>query len=446
MSTFAAPDEPRPESSAHTLPTPPPPSAFAGVEASADAPVASPGSVFDTPAPMSIDVAELVVPTPPALPVPPRRNSGRFIAGVAAGSLFLGLGGGVAGAAAWNAWGPDDGQTPTSLPQSQVAVLEAAQGSVAAISQAVLPSVVQIETLSGGFATSTGSGVIIRADGYILTNNHVVADADGTVRVLFSDGDKVEGKIVGTSPEYDLAVVKVDKADLVPLVLGDSGAMVVGDPVIAVGSPLGLDSTVTTGIVSALGRPVTTGEGDEISHIAAIQTDAAINPGNSGGPLINMSGEVIGINSAIAALPGATQATGAGSVGLGFAIPSDVARRVAEELIADGHADVPVIGAQLDKTYQGEGVRIASSSVLDGEGPGVVPGSPADKAGLVEGDIITRVDGQPVADPATAIVRIRSHAPGDELQLTVERDGKSEDLTLVLAALDDVNFGSPSDK
>ncbi|MCB2411292.1 trypsin-like peptidase domain-containing protein, partial [Demequina sp. TTPB684] len=227
----------------------------------------------------------------------------------------------------------------------------------------------------------TGSGLVIRGDGYILTNHHVIDGAEGTVQVLFSDGKVEEATIVGSSPAYDLAVVKVERDDLTPLVLGDSDAMVVGDPVVAVGSPLGLESTVTTGIVSAQDRPVTTGQGSESSFMAAIQTDAAINPGNSGGPLLNMSGEVIGINSAVAALPGATQATGAGSVGLGFAIPSNQARRVAEELIADGSADVPAIGAQLDTSYTGRGVRVADSSQPNVV-HGVVPGSPATRLAL----------------------------------------------------------------
>jgi putative serine protease PepD len=174
--------------------------------------------------------------------------------------------------------------------------------------------------------------------------------------------------------------------------------------------------------------------------MAAVQTDAAINPGNSGGPLLNMSGEIIGINSAIAALPGATQATGAGSVGLGFAIPSNQARRVAEELIADGSADVPAIGASLDSTYDGRGVRVVDAEQTGGI-PGVVEGSPADQAGMVGGDVILAIEGELVADPDTAIVKIRTHAPGDEVTFTLLRDGDEVDVTVTLGTLASLDYG-----
>lgn len=446
---FASPDEPRPEGDAYR-------SAVqtdeqmtnAGTVPAERAPV--PGgaphggdSVFDTPPPVTESHTEYSVPeTAPQAPrpVPPRRGVG---AAVAVTSLMLGLVGGVGGAAAWQTWGPEGSQTAqqmATLPVSTSSDTGApAAGSVAAVAQAALPSVVQIETktASGG---GTGSGLVIRSDGYILTNNHVIEGADSTVQVLFSDGQVQDAKIVGTSPEYDLAVIQVDRTDVTPLVLGDSDAMVVGDPVVAVGSPLGLESTVTTGIVSALDRPVTTGRGATPAYMAAIQTDAAINPGNSGGPLLNMKGEVIGINSAIAALPGATQATGAGSVGLGFSIPSNQARRVAEELIATGKATVPVIGVRLDSTYTGRGVRVADSSQLDGQAA-VVPDSPADKAGIDEGDIIVAINGELVADPDTAIVKIRTHAPGDEITFTLDRDGKDVDVAVTLAS-ESETFGS----
>ena len=265
---------------------------------------------------------------------------------------------------------------------------------MAAISAAVLPSVVSIEASSGEGRTSTGSGFIVREDGYIVTNNHVIDGADGHIKVLFGDGTVVDAKVVGSTTDYDLAVLKVDKTGLTPLTLGDSDAMVVGDPVIAIGSPLGLDSTVTTGIVSALHRTVTTASETSTSSafIDAIQTDAAINPGNSGGPLINSAGQVIGINSAIASLTG-SQTSQAGSVGLGFAIPSNQVRRTVEELIATGKATYPVVGVQLDPTNQGEGVLVAVE--VNGQ-PGVVPGGPADKAGIKPGDVITAIDGRTI--------------------------------------------------
>ncbi|MBC7298219.1 MAG: trypsin-like peptidase domain-containing protein [Demequina sp.] len=448
---FASPDEPRPQDDA--------PRGAVRTDAAVEHHAVSPDSRPQTPAP---DVApasgdqvfeapprnpesttEYVVPGAPARPsrpVPPRRGVG---AAIAVTSLLLGVGGGVGGAAAWQAWGPEDSASPAQVAALPVPATsdsgQPATGSVAAVAQAALPSVVQIETrsASGG---STGSGMVIRSDGYVLTNNHVVEGANGTVQVMFSDGQVEDATIVGTSADYDLAVLQVARTNITPLVLGDSDAMVVGDPVVAVGSPLGLESTVTTGIVSALDRPVTTGRGGTPAYMAAIQTDAAINPGNSGGPLLNMSGEVIGINSAIAALPGATQATGAGSVGLGFSIPSNQARRVAEELIATGKAAVPAIGAQLDSTYAGRGVRVADSTQTGGN-PGVVAGSPADKAGIVEGDIIVAIEGELVADSETAIVKIRTHAPGDEVTFTLERDGKDVDVNVTLGALGDLNYG-----
>lgn len=410
-------------------PVPPPP------------PASTPDAIFGTPAISGGPVTYSVPPVAAPMPYAPRPRK-RAVAGIAALALVLGTAGGVGGAAAFDAWGPDSSGATTLPAPVPTGDNEPQQGSVAAVAQAVMPSVVQIEATNGGAGTATGSGLIIRGDGYILTNNHVIESSDGSVSVLFSDGHVEPGTVVGGSVEYDLAVIRVERDDLTPLVLGDSEAMLVGDPVIAIGSPLGLDSTVTTGIVSAVDRPVTTGESEEsVAYIAAIQTDAAINPGNSGGPLLNSVGEVIGINSAIAALPGATEATGAGSVGLGFAIPSNQARRVAEELIASGKAQVPVIGALLDPTHDGRGVRVADSSQLTNGQVGVVAGSPADLAGIKEGDIIVAIDGSPVADSNTAIVRIRSHAPGDKVSFTVERDGKDTDVVLTLASRDSVDFG-----
>ncbi len=449
---FASPDEPRPEgdaprgairTSADAETGAALPSADGRASTSDGAP-ATGDQVFDTPSLSAEPSTEYIVPEAPSRPlrpVPPRRGIG---AALAVTSLLLGVGGGVGGSAAWQAWGPEDSTSPAQIETLPVSATngtdQPAMGSVAAVAQAALPSVVQIETTtaSGG---GTGSGIIIRSDGYILTNNHVVEGANGTVQVLFSDGQVQEAKIVGTSPDYDLAVIQVARTDVTPLVLGDSDAMVVGDPVVAVGSPLGLESTVTTGIVSALDRPVTTGRGATPAYMAAIQTDAAINPGNSGGPLLNMSGEVIGINTAIAALPGATQATGAGSVGLGFSIPSNQARRVAEELIANGKATVPAIGAQLDSSYTGRGVRVADKS-QPGVTYGVVPNSPADTAGIVEGDIIVAINGDLVADADTAIVKIRTHAPGDVVTFTLERDGEDVDVHVTLGTLGALDYGN----
>jgi putative serine protease PepD len=288
--------------------------------------------------------------------------------------------------------------------------------SVAGIAQQALPSVVSIAT-SGG----TGSGFVITEDGYIVTNHHVVADAgaDG-VRVSLRDGREVAATVVGTSPAYDLAVLDVDLTGLTPLPLGDSAQVVVGDPVVAVGNPLGLEGTVTAGIVSAVDRPVTAGGQDEVSFINAIQTDAAINPGNSGGPLLDASGQVVGVNSSIATL--GVGATGqGGSIGLGFAIPINQARLTAEEIIADGEATFPVIGATLDVST-GQGAVIAS----------VVPAGPAEGAGLRPGDVVTSIDGTTVRTSEELIVAIRSRQPGDTVELTYERGGSEGTVTLQL--------------
>jgi putative serine protease PepD len=245
------------------------------------------------------------------------------------------------------------------------------------------------------------------------------AAAGGSIDVVFADGSTAKGTVVGRDTSYDLAVVKVSRTGLPELTLGESKDVVVGDPVIAVGAPLGLQGSVTTGIVSALNRPVSaSGEAStDSSFINAIQTDAAINPGNSGGPLVDADGEVIGVNSAIAQLPGASTGAQSGSIGVGFAIPSDQVRITVEQLISTGKAIHPVIGVELDEQYTGEGVRIASQSL--GGQPPVTADGPADRAGIKPGDVITALDGQPVTDPNAFVVAIRAHAPGDVITLTV---------------------------
>ena len=303
--------------------------------------------------------------------------------------------------------------------------------SVAAIAARVTPSVVSLE-ISGEQGVSSGSGFVMSADGYIVTNNHVVSGATGTatITVLFADGTKDAAEIVGRTVNYDLAVVKVDRSGLTPLVLGDSEAMLVGDPVIAIGAPLGLDGTVTTGIISARNRPVAAGADADTAFINALQTDAAINPGNSGGPLVNAAGEVIGINSAIAQPPGIGLA--AGSIGLGFAIPSNQARRTAQQLIETGQATYPVIGVLLDRRYNGEGVMVSKEAV--GTTASVTSGSAADKAGIRPGDVILTIDGRAVTHPDELIVAIRAKAPGDAIELKVRPNGKkaTTELRMVL--------------
>lgn len=315
-----------------------------------------------------------------------------------------------------------------------------APGSVAGIARRVVPSVVMIK-VTNGTEGGAGTGFIV-GGGYIVTNNHVVAAAvqGGTMQVIYNDGTKTSATIIGHDPNTDIAVIKPGTLGNRPaLALGNSDGLAVGDPVIAIGSPLGLAGTVTTGIVSALDRPVTTsGEGGESAYINAIQTDAAINPGNSGGPLVDSQGRVIGVNSAIATLGTPDTGSGqqqSGSIGLGFAIPSNQVKRVAEQLIKSGKAVHPVIGACIDMAYQGGGARISTAgSATQCKSGAIVPGGPAAKAGLKPGDIITAFGGKTIGGADELIVAIRAKAPGDTVQITYTRGGQSRTTSLTLGA------------
>ena len=344
------------------------------------------------------------------------------------GALVVGALGGVLAPRVVDAFDgrPGDAALPTITPSDDLARPD---GSIADIAATVAPSVVSIQVTGTG-GQGTGSGFVIRDDGYILTNNHVIAGAvpDGQIRVTFVDGTEEDATLVGRTADYDLAVIQVDRTDLVPLVLGDSDGVVVGDPVIAIGAPLGLDGTVTSGIISALNRPVAAGDLADTAFINALQTDAAINPGNSGGPLVNGSGEVIGINSAIAQPPG--QMAASGSIGLGFAIGSNQARRTAEELIETGQASYPIIGVLLDSTYDGEGVQVSTDDQA-GQ-PAVTVDGPAAGAGIVPGDVILSIDGRPVTQPDELIVAIRAKAPGDSVVLRVRSGDDERDVSIVL--------------
>ncbi|MFC4587435.1 S1C family serine protease [Sphaerisporangium corydalis] len=329
------------------------------------------------------------------------------------------------------------GVDPTySLGTPTGAIVNRAPDSVAGVAARVLPSVVSLD-VKGNSEAGTGSGFVIKG-GYIVTNNHVVAAAasTGEIKVTFSNKKSSSAKIVGRDPSSDIAVVKPDDTYGAPeITIGNSDRVVVGDPVIAIGSPLGLTGTVTTGIVSSLNRPVTAGgeSGSESSFINAIQTDAAINPGNSGGPLVNAAGEVIGVNSAIATLGNSSFGGQSGSIGLGFSIPVNHVRRIAEELVTTGTAKKSRIGVHLDENYQGEGVRIATAP-QDGQEP-VISGGPADKAGLKAGDVILEVDGTPVTQPSELIVTIRSKAPGDKVTVKYQRGGQEKTVTMVIDAV-----------
>ena len=310
-----------------------------------------------------------------------------------------------------------------SLPQLD-GVSKVGTTDVAAIAESVLPSVVSI-LIEAGDNSGSGSGFIVQSDGYILTNNHVAAPAanGGELTVVFEDGEKALAKIVGRNSSYDLAVLKVDKTGLPAAVLGDSSAVRVGEIAIAIGAPLGLNGTVTSGIISSLDRPVTAGGSGELAFINAIQTDAAINPGNSGGPLLDGSGRVIGINSAIATLAG-TIGGETGSIGLGFAIPINTAKRIAEELISTGDSQTPIIGVVLNTAYTGEGAEISE----------ITPGGPAQEAGFRVGDVITGFNGRQVADSTELVVAIRSYAPGEQIEITVTRNGQSSTIPLTLGS------------
>jgi len=346
---------------------------------------------------------------------------GFLITGVALTALF---GGAVGGAVGYTV---AESNSSSSVTIAAGGLVTPAAGSIAAVAAAVQPSVVQLN-VSGSKGEGTGTGFVVSSDGYIVTNNHVTGDAGngGTIEVTFVDGSTATGKLVGADPGYDIAVVKVDRTDLPALTLGSSDSVNVGDVAIAIGSPLGLQGTVTSGIISALNRPVTAGGQGGLAYINAIQTDAAINPGNSGGPLVNASGEVVGVNSAIATL-GMGDATG--SIGLGFSIPIDTAKRIVDEIIRTGTSQTPIIGVQLDMGFAGPGGAVSA----------VTPDSPAEAAGLLEGDVITKVDGNLISDSTGLIVAIRANAPGDQIELVVLRNGEMLTVALTLTAADQTN-------
>ncbi|MFF8909115.1 S1C family serine protease [Streptomyces olivaceoviridis] len=351
-------------------------------------------------------------------------------------ALFSAGVGGAAGAYLQREGFGDD----VRLPQAGSVPAGRAPDSVAGIAARALPSVVTLH-VRGADEAGTGTGFVLDAEGHILTNNHVVepAGTGGEISVTFSSGDTVKAKVVGRDSGYDLAVVQVHGVHgLTPLPLGNSDDVKVGDPVVAIGAPFDLANTVTSGIISAKERPITAGgeksDGSDVSYVDALQTDAPINPGNSGGPLLDSRAQVIGINSAIRSAGSGSEADGgqAGSIGLGFAIPVNQAKRVAEELINEGHATHPVIGVTLDMGYTGDGARIDSKSASGGAA--VTRGGPGERAGLKAGDVITEVGGERVHTGEELIVKIRAHRPGDRLRLTVERDGIKREVSLVLGA------------
>jgi len=368
-------------------------------------------------------------------PTPPERQRrpagpGKLVAGVAVLSLLVGgAAGGIGGYLASDVGDSDSAVTALQEPPlSQQTAAPAPQGTVEAVAQKVSPSVVQLQVQGGGGAGS-GSGFVISPDGYVLTNNHVVesAAAGGKIQAVLQDGRRGSAEVIGRDPTSDIAVVKIDGVDgLTPAELGRSDDLRVGQSVVAIGSPFELSGTVTAGIVSALHRPVRAGGGSagQETVMDAVQTDAAINPGNSGGPLTNMAGQVIGINSVIYSPQSGSggsqgQQGEAGNVGIGFSIPIDQARRTAEEIIKTGKATQTFIGATVGDSQQGGGAVIGT----------VTPGSPAEQAGLKDGDVVTKLDDRAIDSPDALVAAIRTRAPGEKVKLTIG-DSKVIEVTL----------------
>jgi putative serine protease PepD len=351
-------------------------------------------------------------------------------------ALVLGAIGGTVGSVVYNELSDSDtpGTVAGGLPSVDtvsVPPLEQDNGSVAAVAQALLPSTVQISAeYQGEKGGATGSGFVLDRQGHVVTNNHVVQDAaenDGPIEIVDQDGNRFEATVVGRSAVYDLAVLYAKGAkSLKPASLGASQALRVGEEVVAFGSPLGLSSTVTAGIVSALQRPVTTGDaGNDSSYINAVQTDAAINPGNSGGPLVNLRGQVVGVNSAIATTGGSVGGE-SGNIGVGFAIPIEQVRITADQILRTGEARYPVIGAKVQREQEDDGSGATIDEVLED--------SPAAKAGLKAGDVIVEVERERVTDGIALIVAIRSHQPGETLEFTVQRDGEQQIISVTLGS------------
>lgn len=370
---------------------------------------------------------------------PPRRRTGVLVAGTVALALVAGVGGGYLGGSLADHRTASNGTgvaAPALTQNAQQASQVTTSGSVQAVATKLLPSVVSVlatsQTRSG-----EGSGVILTADGKILTNFHVVEGAS-KLAVRLNDGTVAAAEVVGTDPTDDLAVIKATGlSGLIPATLGSSATLQVGQPVVAIGSPLGLSASVTSGIVSALNRPVRTGSNATASNqdtvMNAVQTDAAINPGNSGGPLVDMDGKVIGINTAIAS--GGSQEGEARNIGVGFAIPIDQAARIANEIIASGKATRAVLGANVGNTTANP--QMAAAAGLGALIVSVVPGGSAEKAGLVKGDVITKIGEQGVESADALIASVRAQPPGSKVSITYQRDGASKTVEVTLGSTDD---------
>jgi putative serine protease PepD len=372
---------------------------------------------------------------PPYARPRPKNPRGKGGAAVVAAAVLAGAVAGVAASAGYDALqAPENTTVVSSLQGSQASSEQdtpAPNGSVEQVAARVLPSVVKID-VSGSQGQGSGSGIILSSNGLILTNNHVVelAQGGGNLAVSFNDGSTAAANIVGTDPLTDLAVIRAEGVSgLRPAALGDSSNVDVGEAVVAVGSPFGLESTVTSGIVSATNRPVSAGDaavGGQSTIFPAIQTDAAINPGNSGGALVDMNGDVIGINSAIRSTT--TLGGESGSIGLGFAIPIDEAKPIAQELVRDQTPTHARLGVTVGTPENDEGLP-GGAVVRSLEG-----GTAAADAGLQRGDVITRVDDNIISSSDSLVAIVRTYRPGDNVQLTFLRDGTKHTITVTLGS------------
>ncbi|QAY61045.1 PDZ domain-containing protein [Microbacterium protaetiae] len=406
--------------------------------------------------------------TPPA-PEKKKSGAGKVVGLLVAAALVGGAAGVGTSWAAPNLWGPTGASSTAAGPQVVTVNNTDSVNATAAIATKVVPSVVTIN-VTAGQSGGTGSGVVLSKDGYVLTNTHVVTldgeSGSATISVTTSDGHIYQAKIVGTDPVYDLAVIKLEGAtDLTPITWGDSSNLNVGDQTVAIGAPLGLSNTVTTGIVSALNRSIeiassaapdsgqSDGDNDgeqgdnpfffdfgqgqgqsqqttDTIKIAVIQTDAPINPGNSGGALVNNKGELVGINVAIASAGSTSTSEQSGSIGVGFSIPSDIAHRVANDLMKDGKTTHGLLGASVRDASSVEGSTITGAYIVD-----VTDGGGAAAAGLRAGDIVTKFNDVPVTGAVDLTAQVRALATGSKADVTFVRDGQTKTTEVTLGTL-----------
>ncbi|MBN9176028.1 MAG: trypsin-like peptidase domain-containing protein [Microbacterium sp.] len=403
-----------------------------------------------------------------APPTPGAKVGAGKIVGIMVAAALVGGAAGIGGAAAGASIFPQSQTVVTATPQNVTVNNTDSVNQTTAIAAKVVPSVVTISATSGS-SGGTGSGVILTADGYVVTNTHVVTldgeTADAKLTVTTSDGKVYQATVVGTDPTYDLAVIKLEDASgLTPITFGDSSKLNVGDQTVAVGAPLGLSNTVTTGIVSALNRSIQIassaapdsgdqqeqspgqGEGDSPFQfdfgqgqqqsatgsisIAVVQTDAAINPGNSGGALVNSAGELVGINVAIASAGGSSSSGQSGSIGVGFSIPSTIVKRISDELIADGTATHGLLGAMVGNAADQDGATTSGAYISE-----ATAGGAAASAGLKKGDVVTSFNGFPITDATDLTAQVRALAAGSTADIVYIRDGKTATAKVTLGTL-----------